>query len=463
MKKILMRCVLYLVILAVFLGGVGIYGMKRSAAEFYFNVNDRPMPADLQDITPPKLDPNKPTVALVMDVGTTEIFDFLMPYELFSMTEKYNVVSVASDTKLRTLSGGVDLFPNYSFAQLDALLGKSPDIIVIPYMPSVNQAGYQPVREWIQKHGETTLLSICGGSGNLADTGLLKGKSATSHWQAIDLELQKKYPDTEWLKDHRYVAQGNIVTSGGQTGGIDAVLYVISQKLGMAEAEKLSNDIHYPTFQFVQNPVVAPYSVDLKYSTYVLNKAFQWNKTQTGVMLYNGMDEMAMSSVFDAFADTGTTQVSTFASVRQPVVTKHGLTLLPRYTYADADAPKLDHMYVTGIEAKSLASDEIQKYNAQSKQPSLQYMHADEPERFVFEQPLEALAKQEDMMTAKHGVKRFEYRGQNLHLESSSAMPYDTYSELLLTVLLAVLTAWAIDRRFLSKRSASRKKTELSA
>jgi AraC family transcriptional regulator, transcriptional activator FtrA len=33
------------------------------------------------------------------------------------------------------------------------------------------------------------------------------------------------------------------------------------------------------------------------------------------------------------------------------------------------------------------------------------YLHSDSPDRFVFEAPLEDLAKQEDLLTAKYGTK----------------------------------------------------------
>lgn len=50
--------------------------------------------------------------------------------------------------------------------------------------------------------------------------------------------LIKQYPDIQWVKDQRYVPQGNMVSSAGLTSGIDATLYVISQQLGDAAAKK---------------------------------------------------------------------------------------------------------------------------------------------------------------------------------------------------------------------------------
>jgi AraC family transcriptional activator FtrA len=449
MKKFLLRFVVYVLIFVVIVGGVGFLGYTRSYNGFYGSVYDKTFPS-LQGVDIPEYNPDKPTVAVLLGDGstTTEVFDFLIPYELFAMTDVYNVYAVSPDKKVKSLSGGLEVVPHYTFQEMDNLLGKSPDIIVIPYIPIVDEKQYQPIREWIKKHSETTLVSICGGSMNLADTGLLQGKSATSHWQIIG-NLINKYPDTNWKRDQRYVPQGNIVTSGGQTGGIDAVLYVIKEKLGEPVAAKIAKDIHYPTYQFVAHPTVEPYSIDLRFATYVLNYAFHWNKTQTGLLLYNGMEEMALSSIFDTYADTGTTTISTISSSNQPVVTKHHLNILARYQISNA--PRLDKMIVPGTEAKTLAAEEIKQWNEQGQAKELLFIHSGEPDRFVFEAPLEDLAKQEDLLTAKHAIKRFEYRANHVKLEGK-ALPLETYGDLLLSVLFAILVAFYIDRRFISKK-----------
>jgi putative intracellular protease/amidase len=446
----------YVLFFVVLVGGAGFLGCARSQQNFYGSVYEGPVPASLNDVPPPVYDPNKPTVAVVMGNVTTEVFDFMIPYDLFSRTEAYNVFAVAPDKNLKSLSGGLEVIPHYSFNEIDSVLGKSPDIIVVPYMPMAEEQGYKPVREWLQKHGDTTLLSICGGADNLADTGLLKGKSSTMHWQAFGLTT-RKYPDTTWRNDLRYVDNGNLISSAGQTAGIDAVLHVISKKLGEPAAAKLAQDIHYPSYQFVSDPKVAPYSIDLRFSTYILNNAFQWNTKHAGVLLYNGMEEMAVSSIFDTYADTGTTHVLTVSRSDQPIVTKHRLNLFARAQIATA--PKLDKMIVPGTDARSRAADEIKQWSEEGSAKEVLFPHSDTPDRFVFEAPLEDLAKQEDVLTAEHAVKRLEYRANHVTLEGR-AMPYETYAELLLTALLAVLAAFAIDRRFLKKKANAKNSFE---
>ncbi|RKP49854.1 DJ-1/PfpI family protein [Cohnella endophytica] len=456
MKKVLLRIAVYLLTFVVIVGGVGFYGFTSHKKDFYYNVRHEPVPSLQGDLPIPKYDPNKPTVAVVLaDLPTaTEDFDFLIPYALLSMTDAYNVYAVAPDKNAKTLSGGLDVIPHYSYDELDNLLQKSPDIIAVPYMPLVSEQKYKPTREWIQKHSgnkTTTILSICGGSVNLAEAGVLKGKSATSHWQWLPI-LTDQYKDTQWKDDVRYVQDGNTLTSAGQSAGIDAVLHLISQQLGEPMAAKIAKEMSYPSYQFVQNPKVdRPFHTDIKLATYWLNIGFHWNKKQTGVLLYEGMEELALSSVFDSYGDTGTTQLLTVSSSDTPITTKHHLNLLARHQIAKA--PKLDKMIVPGGDAKTLAATELELWNEKGKAKETLLIHSDAPNRYVFEAPLEDLAKQEDLLTAKHAIKRFEYRADGIHLEGRQ-LPLGTYIHLLLTVLLALLVAFAIDRRFIMKKKS---------
>ncbi|TCP52609.1 DJ-1/PfpI family protein [Tumebacillus sp. BK434] len=454
MKRILLRVAVYLLTFVLVVGGAGLLGYSNTHGDFYGSVYKGTFP-EWQDVAVPEHDAKKPTVAVLMSDAstTTEVFDFLIPYDLFAMTKAYNVYAVAPDKKVKSLSGGLEVVPHYTFAELDALLAKSPDIIVVPYMPVVDEELYRPVREYIQKHKDTTLVSICGGATSLADAGLLDGKDATSHWQAIGT-LRMGYPNVNWKPDQRYVAAGNLVTSGGQTGGFDAVLYTIKEKLGEPMAKKVAEEAKYPMYQYVQNPTVDPYAIDARFfGIYVFNNAFQWNKVQTGVLLYDGMEEMALSSVFDTYADTGTTQVRTISEANRPIVTKHGLNIVARYQ--TSDLPALERVFVTGPDGMQLAAKEVKNWNGLQDVPKIEYLHRNSADSFVFEEPLEDLARQEDVSTAEHAVKRFEYRADGVQLEGR-AFAYETYGNLLILIVAALLLAYGIDRRFLRKSDVVR-------
>jgi AraC family transcriptional activator FtrA len=189
--------------------------------------------ADSASLHTKSFDPAKPTVAIVLGSDQTEITDFLIPYELFSASEAYNVYAVAPERKLTTLSGGLEVMPDLSYIELDTLLGKSPDVVMIPAIPKVTNPNNQPVLTWIKQQSEkgSFIFSICVGAEAFAATGLLDGRTATTHWADIG-RIEQLYPDVNWVRGVRYVDGDTYMTSAGITSGIDAVLHYIARHNG---------------------------------------------------------------------------------------------------------------------------------------------------------------------------------------------------------------------------------------
>src|SRR5882724_11917502 len=70
----------------------------------------------------------------------------------------------------------------------------------------------------------TELASLCTGAFLLAATGLLKNKSATTHWYAASA-FRTMFPDVK-LEDHKIIVdEGGIYTSGGATSSMHLGLY----------------------------------------------------------------------------------------------------------------------------------------------------------------------------------------------------------------------------------------------
>jgi transcriptional regulator GlxA family with amidase domain len=64
------------------------------------------------------------------------------------------------------------------------------------------------------------VMTTCIGSMVLAAVGLLDGKRATINKQVIDI-VEKRFPETEWVRDERWVVDGKFWTGGGAITGID--------------------------------------------------------------------------------------------------------------------------------------------------------------------------------------------------------------------------------------------------
>jgi transcriptional regulator GlxA family with amidase domain len=85
------------------------------------------------------------------------------------------------------------------------------------------------------------VTSVCTGALVLGAAGLLKGKRATSHWAWRDaLSAFGATPDSA-----RVVRDGNVITGGGVTAGIDFALTVLAEVAGDEFAQSVQLGIEY--------------------------------------------------------------------------------------------------------------------------------------------------------------------------------------------------------------------------
>lgn len=87
------------------------------------------------------------------------------------------------------------------------------------------------------------ILTVCTGSILFSCTGLLNGKKATSNKRVFAWTNQ--YPAIKWIKNARWVKEGNIYTSSGVSAGIDMTLAFISDLLGYDVSKQQSIEIEY--------------------------------------------------------------------------------------------------------------------------------------------------------------------------------------------------------------------------
>jgi Transcriptional regulator containing an amidase domain and an AraC-type DNA-binding HTH domain len=88
------------------------------------------------------------------------------------------------------------------------------------------------------------VLSVCTGSALLAKTGLLNGRNATSNKKAFEW-VQSVNTNVNWVKQARWVVDGNFYTSSGISAGMDMALGFISDKHGKKTAQELAKNIEY--------------------------------------------------------------------------------------------------------------------------------------------------------------------------------------------------------------------------
>ena len=97
--------------------------------------------------------------------------------------------------------------------------------------------------EWIKTAGPCKLkVSVCTGALLLGAAGFLKDKRATTHPSAF----QELKPFCRTVLENRIVDEGNIITAGGVSSGIDAGLYVVEKLAGVETKKKIAKQMDYP-------------------------------------------------------------------------------------------------------------------------------------------------------------------------------------------------------------------------
>lgn len=104
------------------------------------------------------------------------------------------------------------------------------------------------------------VLSVCSGAFVLAQSGILDGRRATTHWMHAD-RLADRYPATEVDPDVLFVQDGKVVTSAGTAAGIDAALHIVREELGAVATNVIARRMVVPPTrdggqsQYIPSPV----------------------------------------------------------------------------------------------------------------------------------------------------------------------------------------------------------------
>lgn len=165
--------------------------------------------------------------------------DLTGPYEVFASARDTEVHLVWKDREPLLASTRLSLTPTATFADCPAL-----DVLCVPGGGGVNALLQdEAVLEFIRARAADAryVTSVCTGSLVLGAAGLLQGKRATTHWNAHDFLGRFGAIPTEG----RIVQDGNLITAGGVTSGIDFGLALIAELMGRAEAETVQLSLEY--------------------------------------------------------------------------------------------------------------------------------------------------------------------------------------------------------------------------
>lgn len=122
------------------------------------------------------------------------------------------------------------------------------DIVIVPEIwlgPDDSVAGrYPELMAWLCERFQAgaSLYSACSGSILLAESGLLDGCEATSHWGYQEL-FRRHYPQVHFQAAPNLAfadPAGRVVTAGGSTSWHDLALHIIARHVSPAEALRIA-------------------------------------------------------------------------------------------------------------------------------------------------------------------------------------------------------------------------------
>ncbi|MCP2257615.1 DJ-1/PfpI family protein [Streptoalloteichus tenebrarius] len=164
--------------------------------------------------------------------------DVVAPYEVVAAAGVS--VELVSAEGPREVPSGVGAFALRAAARLDP---RRADLVVVPGASGSATGGVDSIPAVLGKALETglpallrqayerpgvTVATVCGGSMLLAMAGLIAGRHATTHY----LGMERLKEAGVHAVEARVVDDGDLVSGGGVTSGLDVALYLLERELG---------------------------------------------------------------------------------------------------------------------------------------------------------------------------------------------------------------------------------------
>jgi len=190
-------------------------------------------------------------------------FEFGCAFEVFGLSRPemgpswYRCMTSAIERGPIRAVGGLAVNPDGGLELFD-----HADTIVIPGWRGPDAAAPRPLLEALRKAhaGGARLVSICGGAFVLAQTGLLSGRRATTHWHHAG-RLAAAHPEIDVEPRSLYIDDGDIMTSAGSAAGLDLCIHVVRKDFGARAANSVARRLVVAAHreggqtQFIERPV----------------------------------------------------------------------------------------------------------------------------------------------------------------------------------------------------------------
>jgi putative intracellular protease/amidase len=389
-------------------------------------------------------------VAFVAGTNGTIASDLLAPYDIFASSPAFTAYVAADVATAVPLEGGPALVPTFTFAEVDADPALRPDLVVVPGISEPEGAAEAPLSRWVTRqhdHG-SRILGVCTGALVLADTGMLDGLDATSHWSRISA-LEASRPAVHWMRGREYVEDGSVTTTGAVTSGVPAALHLVAELAGRAEAQRVANLHPELDWTPTKSTTIPDDHFAARDWPVGLNYVMPWFRPRIGIALGDGVGELDATAAFEVYgqsAAAGTVALASDNAVR----TRHGLVLL---TTSYAQAPGLSRVVVPGAGTPEVLDPRLRVWAAIRRltlEPLAGRADRDGSRSGGFTAALQNLAEHTDAATTSATAKMIGYPTTGLDLGDRRRSPRTVLlaiAALTLAVLVGLAPTWLVRRR----------------
>ncbi|WP_375304602.1 DJ-1/PfpI family protein [Bradyrhizobium sp. A11] len=328
--RILAWSALGCVVLLAAIGGTWLLLLPGSSTpEAAPSISKEETEATLAALKPPKR--KRPLIAIVGINDMTETTDYLMPYGILARADVADVLTLATQPGPVALYPALKVQPHATIAAFDAAHPDGADYVIVPAMSREDDA---VALQWIKSQAGkgATIIGVCVGAKVVANTGLLDGRKATTHWYSVR-DLQK-HSAIRYVADRRLVVDRGVATTTGITASMPMALTLVEAIAGRAKAEAVAREVglaawdarhRSEAFQFTR-----PFAL-----TAIANTLAFWNREQLGIPLTPAIDEVSLALVADAWSRTYRSRALTFAATTEAQTSRGGLRILPDAAVAD--------------------------------------------------------------------------------------------------------------------------------
>ncbi|KAB1083730.1 transcriptional regulator [Neorhizobium galegae] len=280
--------------------------------------------ATVEALKPPKR--VRPVIAVVGINDGTEITDYLMPYGILRRANVADVVALATQPGPMVLYPALKVEPQATIADFDAQHPEGADYVIVPAM--VREDDPAALR-WIRSQAEkgAMIIGVCVGAKVVAATGLLDGRKATTHWYSLEAML-KEHPSIRHVADRRFLVDGRVATTTGISASMPMSLTLIEAIAGREKAQAVATDLGVANWDARHDSGAFTFTRPFALTAIGNSLAF-WNRETLGIELSQGVDEVSLALVADAWSRTYRSRVTTFAASADAVESRNGIRIIP--------------------------------------------------------------------------------------------------------------------------------------